>query len=158
GLDLGINGRIVNHGLWKWDAGVTLGTYKTKITALPQNAIFNSYADATYISQVGKEANLFYGYQTNGVFSTNAEAAASGLSIEASNGVVKNFTGGDVRFVDVNGDKVIDEKDRVVIGNPNPDFFGSFSNHVSWKRWSLEALMTFSVGNDLYNYTRKHIE
>lgn len=158
GLDLGINARIVNQGLWKWDAGITLGTYRTKITELPQNAIFNTYADATYISRIGDEANLFYGYQTNGVFTNNAEAAAAGLTLKASNGTIRNFTGGDVRFVDANGDKVIDENDRVVIGNPNPDFFGSFSNHVAWKRWSLDAQMTFSVGNDLYNYSRKHIE
>lgn len=158
GLDFGINARIVNHGVWKWDTGVTFGTYQTKITALPQNAIFNSYADATYISQVGKAANLFYGYQTNGIFSTNAEAAASGLTVKTSNGVIRNFTGGDVHFVDINGDKVIDEKDRVVIGNPNPDFFGSFNNRLAWKRWSLDAQLTFSVGNDLYNYTRRNIE
>lgn len=158
GLDLGINARIVNHGLWKWDVGVTLGTYKTKITELPQQAIFNTYADATYISQIGSEANLFYGYKTNGVFAGNADAAASGLSVKTSNGTSRNFTGGDIRFVDTNGDKVIDDKDRVVIGNPNPDFFGSFNNHVAWQRWSLDAQMTFSVGNDLYNYTRRNIE
>jgi len=158
GLDLGINARIVNQGLWRWDAGITLGTYKTKITELPQEAIFNTYADATYISQIGRAANLFYGYKTDGVFASNADAAASGLGIETSNGIRRNFTGGDIRFVDTNGDKVIDDKDRVVIGNPNPDFFGSFSNHVAWKRWSIDAQMTFSVGNDLYNYTRRNIE
>lgn len=46
----------------------------------------------------------------------------------------------------------------MVIGNPNPDLFGSFNNRVSWKRWSADAQFTFSVGNDLYNYTRRNLE
>lgn len=158
GLDLGINGRIVNTADWKWDAGINLGTYRTKITQLPQQSIYNSYAGAVYVSQVGQQANLFYGYKTTGVFESNAAAAASGLSIVTPGGTTRNFTGGDVRFQDTNGDKVINDKDRVVIGNPNPDLFGSFNNRVSWKRWSADAQVSFSLGNDLYNYTRQQLE
>ena len=158
GLDLGINGRVLNRESFKWDAGITLGIYKTKITQLPQDPIYNSYAGAVYISQVGQQANLFYGYETNGVFTSDAEALSAGLSTKNSIGGSSNFTGGDMRFVDRNGDQVIDEQDRVVIGNPNPDLFGSFNNMVSWKRWSADVQMTFSVGNDIYNYTRRALE
>lgn len=158
GLDLGVNGRILNRNSFKWDAGVTLGTYKTKITRLPENPIYNNYAGAVYISKVGQQANLFYGYETNGVFTSDAEASSSGLSTKNTIGASSNFTGGDMHFVDRNGDKVIDEQDRVVIGNPNPDLFGSFHNMVSWKRWSANVQMTFSVGNDIYNYTRRVLE
>jgi len=158
GLDLGINGRLVNTSVWKWDVGITLGTYLTKITQLPQPSIYNSYAGAVYLSQVGQQANLFYGYKTEGVFESNAIAAASGLSTKTPEGNTRYFAGGDMRFADVNGDQVIDEKDRVVIGNPNPDLFGSLNNRVSWRRWSADAQLSFSVGNDLYNYTRRNLE
>jgi len=158
GIDVGINGRLINTAVWKWDAGVTVGTYQTKITQLPQQAIYNSYAGGVYISQVGQQANLFYGYKTNGVFESNAAAAASGLMTKNPQGNTINFTGGDMRFIDTNGDQVIDDKDRVVIGNPNPDFFGSFNNKVSWKRWSADLQFTFSSGNDIYNYTRRNLE
>jgi TonB-linked SusC/RagA family outer membrane protein len=157
GIDVGLNSRLVNTAVWKWDAGFTVGTYKTKITELPQS-IYNSYAGGVYISEVGQQANLFYGYQTNGVFESNAAAAASGLSAKTPQGTIINFTGGDMRFVDTNGDKIIDDKDRVVIGNPNPDFFGSFTNRVSWKRWTADVQFTFSKGNDIYNYTRRNLE
>lgn len=158
GLDLGINGRIMNTADWKWDAGINLGTYRTKITALPQQSIYNSYAGATYLSRIGEQANLFYGYKTAGVFESNAAAAASGLTTVNAAGNSRNFTGGDIRFVDTNGDKVINDQDRVVIGNPNPDLFGSISNRVTWKRWSADAQLSFSLGNDLYNYTRQQLE
>ena len=158
GLDVAINGRLVNTAVWKWDAGITFGKYQTKITQLPQQSIFNTYAGGTYISQLGQQANLFYGYQTNGVFESNAAAAASGLAAKTPQGNTMGFRGGDMRFADRNGDKIIDDQDRVVIGNPNPDFFGSFSSRVSWKRWSADALFTFSSGNDIYNYTRRNLE
>jgi hypothetical protein len=63
-----------------------------------------------------------------------------------------------MRFVSQDGDNVIDEKDRTVIGNANPDFTGMFSTRASWKRFALDALFTFSCGNDIYNYTRAQLE
>jgi hypothetical protein len=66
--------------------------------------------------------------------------------------------GGNMRFVDVNGDNIIDESDRQVIGNPNPDFTGSFSTSINWKAFTLEALFTFSKGIDVYNYMRRQLE
>ncbi|WP_316798142.1 SusC/RagA family TonB-linked outer membrane protein [Pedobacter frigidisoli] len=158
GLDLALNGRILNK-TFKWDAGITIGTSKNKITSLPGgNAIITSYAGGAYITQVGGAANQFFGLTTNGVYSTDAEAAAAGLSIRNSLGNLVPFTGGDVKFTDRNGDKIIDANDRTVIGNPNPDFFGSFSNTFTYKRWSLDALITFVQGNDIYNYTRAQLE
>lgn len=159
GVDVGINARILNR-VFKWNTGLIYSTYKNKVLSLPNNngSLINSYADASYITQVGSVANLFYGYKTNGVYATNAEAASAGYSIKTALGNPVAFSGGDIRFTDVNGDKVIDENDRVVIGNPNPDFTGSFSNQFSYKNWSLDALFTFSYGNDLYNYTRANLE
>jgi hypothetical protein len=68
------------------------------------------------------------------------------------------FAGGDMKYTDVNGDKVIDNKDRVVTGNPNPDITGSFSTNFAYKRFSMQGLFTFSVGNELYNGLRYNLE
>jgi len=68
------------------------------------------------------------------------------------------FTGGDVRFVDVNNDHIINENDLQLIGDPNPDFFGSISTRIEYKRFSLDALVTYVGGNDVYNYTRNQLE
>jgi hypothetical protein len=75
-----------------------------------------------------------------------------------ANGTILPFKGGDVRFSDMNGDKMINDQDRQIIGNPNPDFFGSVNTHIEWKRFSLDGLFTFSKGNDIYNYTRRQLE
>lgn len=157
GVDLALNGRILNTAV-KWDAGLTFGTTKNKVTSLPNGQIITTYAGGAYLTQVGHAANQFYGWKTNGVFSTDAEAAASGLQVRNPQGALVPFTGGDVRFLDLNGDKVIDEKDRTVIGDPNHTFYGSFTSTFSYKNWTLDALVNFVNGNDVYNYTRAQLE
>lgn len=157
GVELTINGRLINKEL-KWDIGLNLGTAKNEITKLPDNKMITEFGGATMLTEVGKAANLFYGYKTNGIYLTDAEAAGEGLSYTNKDGTLSPFQAGDVRFVDVDGNYVIDEKDMQVIGNPNPDFTGSISNVVSWKRFSFDALITFTKGNDIYNNTRYALE
>ena len=92
------------------------------------------------------------------MYSSDAEAAADGLKVIQSTGQPIAFKGGDVRFVDVNGDKIINSSDRQVIGDPNPDFFGSVSTSLTRQRFTLDAFFTFTKGNDIYNYTRRQLE
>jgi TonB-linked SusC/RagA family outer membrane protein len=154
GIEVAVNGRVIDKGL-KLDLGLNVATYRNRITQLPNDQT-TYYAGATMLTAVGQPLAMFYGYKTNGVYATDEEA--SGYSMRQKNGTLTPFSGGDVRFADLNGDFVIDENDRTIIGNPNPDFTGLFSTRLAWKRFSLDASMTFCYGNDVYNYTRSQIE
>ncbi|MCH5717991.1 SusC/RagA family TonB-linked outer membrane protein [Niabella hibiscisoli] len=158
GIEASANVRIINKVKFKWDFGANISSYKNQIVAVPNNAIYTDFAGATILTAVGQSANQFYGYKTNGVYASDAEATDAGLSKENNDGALAAFKGGDVRFVDQNGDKVIDDKDRTVIGDPNPDFFGGVSNRFIWKGFEVNALFTFSVGNEIYNYVRHRLE
>ncbi|OCX51697.1 SusC/RagA family TonB-linked outer membrane protein [Mucilaginibacter sp. PPCGB 2223] len=158
GIELSANGRIINGTKWKWDAGFNISKYRNKVTQIPNGSMTTSYAGATVLTQVGSPANLFYGYKTNGVYRTDDEAASSGIKEAQANGNLLQPHGGDVRFVDVNHDGVIDSKDAQVIGNPNPDFTGAISSTLTYKRISLSALFTFSKGNQIFNYVRQQLE
>jgi hypothetical protein len=107
---------------------------------------------------VGGSPNEFYGHRANGVYSTNAIAASEGLSLRKPDGTLVAFTGGDIRFADLNGDKVIDDNDREALGSPNPEWHGSFFSKFSYKRFSLNTLFTFTSGNEIFNYTRAQLE
>jgi hypothetical protein len=63
-----------------------------------------------------------------------------------------------MRFIDTDGNKCIDDNDRVVIGDPNPDVYGTIFTNLTYKRFSLKAIMNYSVGNDVYNYQRSLLE
>lgn len=158
GLDMNITGRLINKTNTKWDIGLQLATYRNKVLTLPDGAFETTYYGARMITQEGGSANQFYGLQTYGVFATASNAANSGLSRRLTDGSLLPFEAGDVHFVDQNGDNIIDEKDRVVIGNPNPNWFGSFHTTLTYKRFSMHALFTYSLGNDVYNATRHRLE
>ena len=61
-------------------------------------------------------------------------------------------------FEDVNGDGKITADDRTKIGDPNPDFYGGFSNIFTYKQLTLNIFLQYSYGNDIYNGTRVYIE
>ena len=158
GIEASLNVRVLNTRDLSWDAGINVATYKNKIKAVPNNRFTTEYAGATILTAVGQPANQFYGYTTQGVFATDADAAAAGLTKKNTDGSFSAFKGGDVRFTDVDNNKIIDENDRQVIGDPNPALFGGFNNRVIWKRFELNVLFTFSQGNDVFNYVRYRLE
>ncbi|MGY5354484.1 SusC/RagA family TonB-linked outer membrane protein [Wenyingzhuangia sp. IMCC45467] len=159
GYDLGLNTRLIQSKDMKFDLGLNLSRYKNEVLSLPNNSsIFNEFGGATYITAEGQDANLFYGLKANGVYSSTAEASAAGLFKRDSQGALIPFGGGDVIFEDLNGDNIIDDNDRRVIGNPNPDLTGSISANFTYKRITVSGLLNFSLGNDIYNSVRYNLE
>ncbi|MES2279021.1 MAG: SusC/RagA family TonB-linked outer membrane protein [Bacteroidota bacterium] len=158
GVELSVSGRVISTPKFKWDIGFNIASYHNKITTLPGSPLLSQYAGATIRTAEGRPAGIFYGYRTNGVYTSNAEAASAGVSVRNSSGNLVAQQGGDMRFVDVNGDKIIDSKDLQEIGNPNPDYTGGITTGFTYKRLSLNTLFTFTKGNKIYNYTRRQLE
>jgi TonB-linked SusC/RagA family outer membrane protein len=158
GVELSVNIRAINKPNFKWDIGLNAGKNKNEILSLPAGRILTNFATATIITQQGAPATQFYGYVAQGVFSTTAEANAAALAKKNADGSFTQFKAGDIKFADLNNDKIIDENDRQIIGDPNADFYGGFTNRFIYKRLQLEALFTFSKGNDVFNYQRYRLE
>ncbi len=159
GAEIAVSGRIVNTSL-KWDMGVSFYKYKTEVLEFPGDpgGMVTKIMDANILTRVGGELGVFYGYKTDGVFATQLEADNSGLRALMPNTDLLPFSAGDVRFVDMDGNKIIDKNDMQVIGNPNPDFKGMITNVISWKGLSLEAAISFTYGNDVFNQLRSTLE
>lgn len=170
----GNNGKLENHGVdieataivlahrnWQWQIGANVGHYKNKVTALPNGHPFmdTEMYDATVRTAVGHPIGVFYGYRTQGVFATTEEAQAANLGVPNATGDgTVPFEAGDMRFVDLNGDHIIDKADRTIIGDPNPDIYGNISTALQWKRLRLDVVFNYSLGGDIYNYTRRQLE
>ncbi len=197
GFEVHANAAILNKKDWKWELGASVGHYNNKITDLPntqdntikmyknvydaandswsqvQTGTIEGYTNSVYgennsLTAVGYAVGSFYGWKTNGVFASDAEASQA-TNAPGTNGYLKyptgiaddpyrNFQAGDVRFVDQNGDGVIDDNDKVVIGNPNPDIYGNIFTALTWKNLRLDVNFKYSLGNDVYNYQRSIIE
>ena len=164
GFDVAATVKVLAMKDWRWQVGASVGHYENEITDLPLNKygnkeILTDVYGGTVLTKIGESANLFYGYKTDGVFATAKEAKEAGLFILAENGKDKiPFEAGDMRFVDFDGNKEINEKDRTIIGDPNPDFYGNIFTSLAYKRLKFDVRFNYSVGNDVYNYMRAQLE
>ena len=167
GFDVGFSAKVVSLKDWQWQLGASAGHYKNKVTELPDGAQYvdNEVYGGTIRTQIGQMANAFYGYQTLGVFKSSEDAASAGTSdpkglyFIADNGVDRNYFGaGDIHFADLNGDGMITEADRTIIGDPNPDIYGNIFTSLAYKRLKLDVRFNYSLGNDVYNYMRSQLE
>lgn len=101
--------------------------------------------------EIGKPMGYFYGYKTDGIFQNQAEIDAHPSQVALGAAAAP----GDIRYVDLNGDGVIDTKDKTNIGDPIPDATMGFNLQLNYKALDF-AIYTFaSVGNDMVrNYER----
>lgn len=161
GFDISATVKILALKDWQWQVGASLGHYKNEITELADGARYTDYDlyGGTVRAKVGAPANQFYGYKTKGVFATSEDAQQAALYILGENGVTKNyFQAGDMQFVDIDHNNEINEADRDIIGDPNPDFYGNIFTTLAYKRFKLDVRFNYSMGNDVYNYLRSQTE
>ncbi len=136
-----------------WNAGLSVSTQVSEIARLDfisgtdKDYFISSIEGAELITKVGEPMFSFYGYETNGVFSSSEAGQVVG-----PNGYLNEA--GDVKFVDKDGNNIIDENDKTIIGNPNAQIFGGFFNSFYYRNFSLDLNFTFNIGNDLYNHVR----
>ena len=158
GYEFSANLKVFNFKKLKWELGLSVGHYNNLITSLPNGEYTTSVYKGEVLTRIGEPVGVFYGYKTNGVFATTLQAETANLKIINTDGTYSSFGAGDMIFVDINGDHMIDSKDKQVIGNPNPDFYGTFNSKFSYKRFTLNTLFTYSLGNDIYNFQRSQLE
>lgn len=159
GFELTVTGKPIVSRDWHMEVGASLGHYSNKVQKLPNgNYTTSVYGDNNVLTAVGNAVGVFYGYQTAGVFATDADARAAGkngyLYMVDNAGNANYFKAGDMHFVDQNGDGIISEADKVVVGDPNPDLYGNLFASLNWKQLTLDLGFNYSLGGDVYNYQR----
>ncbi len=161
GWELGTFARIITKGKFHWDLGINLSEFKNEVLDISNDEIITDFHGGSYVSRKGESLLNFYGYQYDGVFSSQQEAEDANLRNER--GIP--FGAGDARFLDLSGpgpdgepDGIIDSHDKTMIGSPIPDLFGSISTSLTYGIWSLSGSIQFVTGNEVYNYVRSQNE
>lgn len=144
-----------DRGAFTYDLGFNISVYRNEVIKLGDNDLF-AIAGAQARSfrltrtQRGFPISYFYGLQVDGIFQTAEEVDAS-----ADQGFASAADGvGRFKYVDVNSDGVIDQRDRTLIGNPHPDVTYGVNVNLGYKGFDLSMFIQGSQGNDLYNFTR----
>lgn len=115
---------------------------------------FNGQSQSVTVFEKGQTPGYFYGYKTLGLFQNAAEVAAAPKQAGAQ--------AGDIRYVDVNNDGVIDDKDKTKIGDPFAKYTIGWNLSIEYKNLDFSTFLYASIGNDIYrayernaNYTNK---
>jgi len=159
GIELNLFLRILDRSSFKWDIQASYSTVNNEVLEIKGDKLITPVRGAEIVNMPGEQANSFYGYTYEGVYSTTEEAQNKGLV----NDKYVPYKAGDAIFSDISGpagtpDGVINNFDKTVIGSSNPKHFGGISNTFTYKRWALNAFVQFVAGNDVFNYVRSQNE
>ncbi len=154
GWEFSLTSRNVVGKNFNWTTSLNVSLNRNKVTDLggPEqiSAISNSSANTKFgnvvLIKVGQPLGVFYGYKTDGIFQTQEEVNATTAKLEG-NKTMPGF----IKYVDMNKDGFINEDDKVILGNPQPDWFGGITNTFSYKNIDLSVFMVFQKGNSIMN-------
>ncbi|WP_299582914.1 TonB-dependent receptor [Mucilaginibacter sp.] len=142
----------------KYSFGANASFIKNKVTKLNGEGTFIGSVvygrSSQEISRTyqGQPIASFYGWKTNGLYQTQAEI--DGDPALKNDSRKSGIRPGDVRFLDLNGDGLIDGNDRANLGNPNPNVTAGLQGSLSYKGFDFSASFTGVFGVSLYNADR----
>ena len=163
GIELSVNGTILQNKKITWIASANIAHNANKVTSLGSinsfQPTFTQDNSSTalgniqpLIVKVGEPLGTFYGYKFAGVVQKGQESSTAVPSWYSS------VTAGDPKWVDQNGDNKITEDDKVVLGNAQPKFTYGFSTSFTYKNFDISILFQGSYGNKLYDAERQNLE
>ncbi|MCX2575451.1 SusC/RagA family TonB-linked outer membrane protein [Pedobacter sandarakinus] len=145
GMEFSLNGTILNGDKVKWDAGFNLTTLKNKILSLGRVTQFIGTGPGSIgeysILRPGESMGSFYGYIIDGVWQTGDDFSTAQPGVRP----------GDFKYRDIDGNRLINPQDRVILGNSLPDFYYGFNTNVSYKELSLAVFLEGSHGAKMLN-------
>lgn len=157
GIEFSLSANITETPDFSWNILTNLSFNRNKLLKLNSNLDYQigpavGFRNSNPIMfKVGEPLGIFWGAQTNGIYSTWEEAIESGIE-GAAPGEIK-YLNNSIDF-DENGVQLdlqqINFDDYVQIGDPNPDYNFSFNNNFIYKNWDLSILFTGQKGGDVF--------
>ena len=154
GLESSLNYRD-NIGDFNYGVGLNVTNSKVKMSKLSvDNEQLFGNGEKT-LTIINEEPGFFYGYVADGLFQNKIELNAH--TNEAGDILQPYAQEGDIRFVDVNGDGVLDADDRTKIGSPWAKYTVGLNLNASYKRFDFLANIYSSIGNDIVNQNKDEL-
>lgn len=163
GFELTLETVNVKTRQFQWSTSFNIAFNRNRILGLVdgQNTLQSSVSWETrfnsqfpYISQVGKPTGMMYGFIYDGTYKAEDFDDKGNLVSGVPSFKGNTMQPGDMKYRDMNGDGVIDDYDRTIIGCGQPLNTGGFGNNFNWKNFDLNIFFAWSYGNDVLNANR----
>ena len=166
GLEIEISSVNINKKDFKWSSSFNISFNQNKVLELTDdektmfsNAGFTATWNSSnlYITQVDKPVSSFYGLLWDGVYQLSDFYEMPNGTYVLKDDIPslyedRNLTQpGYIKYRDMNGDNIIDDKDKVIMGRTLPKHYGGFNNNLSYKSWSLNVFFQWNYGNNIMN-------
>lgn len=135
-----------NYGDFSWNGSVNVGQYRNKLLKLNSRQNFIG-GDQRLIP--GQPMGVYYGYVCDGIFQSKEEVANHAEQSGAAPGRLI--------YRDLDGNGVIDENDRCIIGDPNPDLSMGLNLTFKYKGFSLDMFFAGDFGFDIQNHMKRQL-
>ena len=147
GFELNVDYHSPDYNGFSWNGNFNLGHYKNKVVKL--NDFVNSIGGDIRLMK-GQPMGVYYGYVADGLFRTMEDVANH--ADQPGKGL------GRIRYRDIDGNGLIDEKDQCVIGNPNPNVAMGLNLDFKYKGLTLSMFFYSELGFDIINSTKRQLQ
>lgn len=145
GWEFALNGTLIDGKDFNFDANFNITTLKNEILSLGSVSEFIGTGPGNIgeysILKPGESIGSFYGYLVDGIWQTGDDFSSAQPGVRP----------GDFKYVDQDGNKLINANDRVVLGSSLPDFYYGFNTNLSYKDLSLSVFLEGSHGAKMLN-------
>ena len=182
GIELTLNAHVINTKKLKWKTSLTYSLVRNEMTKLNNESGFidktldyEGSGETITRTAVGHGISQYYGFQVAGRINSAADflrnngdgtstviAATPNYRVGTvvSNSSAKSLLTsiGDLLFRDLNGDGIIDDNDKTFLSNGLPCYTFGWNNTITWKQFGLSIFLYGSVGNKVFNWTRRRMD
>lgn len=154
GIELVVNWND-NVGDLQYNIGVNFAYNKNEVTDVPTedgivhgatNVLYDNSGEFYHRAETGIPVGYFWGWQTDGVFQNETEVLDY---LHNEKMIQPNAKPGDLRYKDLNNDGIINDKDKTMVGDPNPDFYYGFNLGLNYKGLDFSVLANGVAGNQI---------
>ncbi len=164
GIEFQLSGTPLTMNKFSWNASFNISFYQNKVESLgdQDQFLFSSgwaggNAPFDYAVIVGQPVGTIWGLETDGFYAIedfDYNAGVYTLKAGVPNGQGITATAprpGGLKFIDQDGNGLIDDKDRTNLGSATPKFFGGFNNMLTYGNFDLSVFINFQYGNKVLN-------
>jgi TonB-linked SusC/RagA family outer membrane protein len=177
GIEFALNTKPIISKDFEWDSDINVSINRNKLKSLSGSTAllgYGQWSDVVSRTTPGESLYGFYGYEVEGVYQNFEDILKSPVNtLQKNNPIITDANGkkswstdptkysrsnttyvGDIKYKDVNGDGIIDEKDKTNIGSPLPKWTFGWNNTIRYKNFDLNLFINGNVGNKVANYLK----